>query len=477
MTMMNLTKNKVVIPLMIFLFFLLSPFLGDTCLASIEAEILYTKGIQQYLNRDYGKARELLSQAAMLEPHNAAARHSLGLCYLALHEYEKARQSFRNALNVDPHIKDGHLYLGISQYFLRDYQRAFDTLSQARKQDPEEGLTRYYLALCAVQLDRPREAQEALTAGYRLRPEMAEHFQALEEVALVPKDVRPKSFRLEFQAGGEYDSNVPLIAKQYLYHPPVRKEFHKVDWAGRVGTRLEYYPLLRSDVSLGLRWHTFYNQHFYFDNWNWFDNLVEALVTIKAGPFIVQPRVGYNYTLYGAERYSDFQLYGLTVDWAETTWLRGELTYRAINKHFYYGSGEEYFRDGWEQQVGFFQGIILRPIGVLRLGAVFERDLAQGKYIASKTYRGLLEGVVFLPWKMTGWAILEFAYVDFDNYVKWAEKSRLDHFYQVQLLVKKPLSPKWSFWLGFAHTINRSSLDGFRYKRTFVPFFISYSFF
>jgi Tfp pilus assembly protein PilF len=103
--------RRVGYPGILFLSLLLFVFAGQPQRvgASVDGEILVHRGIQHYLHGDYGKARDLLAQAAVLEPRNASLHLSVGLCHLALREYEQARRGFRHALALDPFIQRGQL--------------------------------------------------------------------------------------------------------------------------------------------------------------------------------------------------------------------------------------------------------------------------------------------------------------------------------------------------------------------------------
>ena len=469
--------KKILCCLCVVYLFLVALFLLPA-LASIEAESLFAQGSQQYLAENYAEARDLLSQAAILDPQHAAIQQALGLCYLALKEYQDAYRAFRTALYLNPQIKRGRVYLGISQYLLGQYQQAQDTLTLARQQDPDDGLTRYYLGLCALQLGQPQLSKKEFSQGYRLSPELAKHFKTYEDIVLIPTDVRPKRFRLSLLTGLEYDSNAALQSERDLQPYCQRKKGHHVDWAGRLGSRLEYYPFLRPNYNLGFRLNTFYNQHTWLDNWNWFNGRADLFLNVKAGPILLQPLVGYDHTFYGGEQFSTFYIYGLTIDWPETNWLRGELSYRALDRVFHYGIGDRNnYREGWEHRVGFYQGILLHQIGVIRLGVVFERDLAEGAYMASRTVRGVLNSVIFLPWDLSCWASLEYARNDFDNYNYIVRQEREDDFYQTQILLKKPLRPDLAVWLGYGYNTQRSNTDAYQYDRHLLTILLSWDLF
>lgn len=440
-------------------------FIGTPALASIKAEVLLAQGSQQYLEGNFPEARELLAQAAVLAPQQAGIQLALGQCYLALNEYRKAYWAFRAALYVEPDIKGGRLYLGISQYLLKQYQPAMTTLTQARLQDPEDGLIRYYLGLCALQLNRPKQAIRELAQGYRLSPEFASSFKPYEELASVPTDVRPKKIRQDFLIGFYRDSNADLQTDRF-YLSPGRKGGSHIDWAGELGSRTEYYPILKPNFNLGFRLNIFYNHFTWLDVWNFCNARAETFLNFQAGPILLRPVYGIDYTLYAGQEYSTFYIYGLTIGWPETQWLRGELTYRARKKQFHYARGLEYLQHGWDHEIGFYQGLILPGIGVARLGAIFDRDLAKGVFEASRTIGGVLDGVIFLPWNLTGWSKLEVGYREYDNYDIYSQKRRRYKIYRLQLLLKKPLRPDLALWFGYGYVNNKSNIPEWQYGRS-----------
>jgi tetratricopeptide (TPR) repeat protein len=238
--------------------------------SSLPAEMLYARGSQAYSVGNYQEASDHLSQAAGLAPERADIRLALGLCYLALKKYQEAQDSFQMALSLDSQIKDGPLYLGITKYCLGEYQEAEKCLRSAREQDPKKGLTSYYLGLCEIQLNQPQQGLKELREGYHLSPEFASYFKPYEENLLTPVDVRIKKFRQEVAVGFNYDSNVEEHTRPY-YLSPGRKAPKYTDWAGILGSRTEYYPLIRDDINLGLRLNIFTNKHLYLESWDFAD--------------------------------------------------------------------------------------------------------------------------------------------------------------------------------------------------------------
>jgi tetratricopeptide (TPR) repeat protein len=452
-------------------------------LAAIDSEIMYAQGCELYLAGEYEKARGLLAPAALLDPQNPGIHLTLGLCQLALQDFQPARDNFRQALQLDPNIPGGYLYLGISAYFLKDFRESRANLSKAKELAPKNGLASYYLGLAALHLNHPREAVTEFRRSRRLNPELAVFCKTYEDLALVPADVRPQPVRLSLMAGAEYDSNVPLLTDRES--PYVRKRGSSVDWAGRLGSRFEVYPVMKPNYNFGARLKAFYDAHTWLDNWNWCNARLEVFSNFKVGPVLIEPLFAYDKTFYAGARYSDFSQYGVILNWPETNWLKGEIIYRALNKSFRYGTILDNRRSGWEHQVGLFQGLTLSNIGVLRIGAAFERDLAEGSWITASTVRTSLNSVIFLPWEVTWWTTLEYAYTHFDNLTyDWnaynfqgVYRKRSDNVFSIQLLLKKPVTQKLSCWLGYGYNTQESINKSYQYDRHLVTFLLSWDFF
>ncbi len=297
--------------------------------SSLPAEMLYARGSQAYSVGNYQEASDHLSQAAGLAPERADISLALGLSYLSLKKYQEAHHSFQVALSLDSQIKDGLLYLGITKYCLGEYQQAEKYLRSAREQDPEKGLASYYLGLCEIQTNHPQQGLKELKEGYRLSPEFASYFKPYEEILLTPVDVRIKKFRQEFALGFNYDSNVEEHTRPY-YLSPGRKAPKYTDWAGVLGARTEFYPLIGDDFNLGLRFNGSDSGHLNLQSWDFLNLKGEAFINWGLGPFIFKPFFAYDRTWYGnGKPFNTFNIPGLTIDWPEMSFLKGEVTYRA----------------------------------------------------------------------------------------------------------------------------------------------------
>jgi tetratricopeptide (TPR) repeat protein len=444
--------------------------------ASLAGEILYGRGSSEYLAGQYEQARSTLAQAAHLEPQHSDIRLALGLTYLALQSYREAYQNLRAALSLDPAVKGGQLYLGICLYQLERYQEAKEALLQAREQDPKDGLTRFYLALANMQLAHPRQSLLELRQAYSLSPEYAGYFKALEQILLTPSDTRIKKLRQEFMTGFSYDNNVELHTKPYYLSPGRKAPKHK-DWAFLLGSRTEYYPVVRNKFNVGLRLDGFYHHHLYLESWNFFDFRAQVLLNWQVGPILISPMTSYDYTDYAGDRYSTIHMHGLTVNWPETDYLKGELVYKARNKRFHYARGEEYSQHGWDHQISFFQGLYLPPWAIVRGGLFYNRDNADGVFWASETYGATLDGVVFLPWDLTWWFNFEYGHTSLQNVDGYWEKRRRDNSNRLQMLLKKPITPTLALWFGGGYHNVRSNIPEWQFSRILVQGMITWNLF
>jgi tetratricopeptide (TPR) repeat protein len=445
--------------------------------SSLPAEMLYARGSQAYSVGNYQDASAHLSQAAGLSPERADIRLALGLCYLALKKYPEAHHSFQVALSQDSQIKDGLLYLGITKYCLGEYQQAKEFLRSAREQDPKNGLSSYYLGLCEIQMNHPQQGLKELKEGYHLSPEFASSFKPYEEILLTPVDVRIKKFRQEFAIGFNYDSNVEKHTRPY-YLSPGRKAPKYADWAGVLSTRTEFYPLIRDGFNLGLRLNGFDNKHLYLESWDYQNFKVDAFMNWGLGPLIFKPFFAYDRTWYGnGTPFSTFYNYGLTTDWPETSFLKGELIYRARDKYFLYPRGDEYHQSGWDHRMDLFQAFLLPTRGIMRLGIFYERDLAEGALWASHMYGATANATVFLPWDLTWWVNFEYGHRNFDNTDYWSGRRQQNDNYVLELLLKKPLNERVAFWVGYGYANTRANIPEWQFNRSLFQVQVTWNLF
>ncbi len=411
---------------------LLFPADGRSASPHLEAELLFVRGSEAYARQSYDEARDYFSQAVRLSPDRADLFVALGQTQLALRQYREAEASFRRAHTLAPQRRDIYLLLGLAADRAGDYRQAQNYFRQAGR-----------------------------VVGVDLAPLGV----STEEVRLTPEDVRPKKFRQEFALGFHYDSNVELHTRPY-YLSPGRKAPKYTDWAGILGDRTEYFPIIRENLNAGLRLQVYNNKHLYLESWDYLNLQGEALLNWRLGPITVHPSFRYDRTWYSSIPYATFYSYGLAVGWPETDYLTGEISYQASERHFWYPRGEEYEDSGWLHRLAVAQGIRLPGRGLMRLGLFYERDLAKGTFWSSQAVGTTLQGVFYLPWNITGWLEAEYKYTRFNQVDGWWGKRQRYNGIFLQLLCKKPLSDRFALWFGYGYANNRANIPEWQFQRS-----------
>ena len=208
------------------------------------------------------------------------------------------------------------------------------------------------------------------------------------------------------------------------------------------------------------------NKHLYLESWDYTNIRVETLVNWRVASFVVSPFYKYDRTWYSAKPFSTFNTWGLTIDWPETSWLKGEIIYGARHKNFWYSRGDEYHQTGWDHRLDLCQGAFFPGYGLIRLGIFYDHDLAQGTLWASQTYGVTANGVAFLPWNLTGWLNFEYGYTYFANVDYWSQRRQQNNNYLLQLLLKKPLNEQFALWFGYGYANTRSNIPEWQYNRS-----------
>jgi tetratricopeptide (TPR) repeat protein len=442
---------------------------------SEAGEIFLARGTKFYLDGNYRQAKEELSQAAGVDSGNAEIWFMLGSVSFALKEYSAALTELTKAQTLAPGIPGGKLYLGATNYYLGNYPAAARWLQEAKAENPQDGLVRYYLGLVAYQRNHPQEALSELETGLRLAPQFALGFKPYQEI-LAARPEAKRNYDVTFATGLGYDDNVKVLPNQSNINPAGVRQYkgHKADMYVPLLLRGEYRPLVRENAVLGLRYYTYATLNFYLDMFNIWDQLGEVYLKYRYGPFIFEPYYAFDYTLLGAERYSQFQNAGLRLSIIEAPFLVGDLVYLFQSRDFRYSIKDpNYYRDGYINQVGMFQTLSLTSRGALRVGMLYERELSQGVNWTSNKYRFPVEVIFPLPWRLSFYGYFEYARTNASNMDTVAGVFRHDDYFEVDAQLRRPLTSYLDAIATYSHIGQLSNIPDFAYNRNFYQMMLS----
>ena len=142
--------------------------------ASVLARAYMNLGVMQAQGRKFGRAAELFSHAADLQPEFPQVQYSLGVAYFNAQQYEKALAPLGRALAADPSNDGARRMLALASLNTGAYDKAAEMLGADAQRDRDPSL-QYAYALALVRSDRAAEAEAVfarLLAAHGATPEL-----------------------------------------------------------------------------------------------------------------------------------------------------------------------------------------------------------------------------------------------------------------------------------------------------------------
>jgi len=144
------------------------------------------------VERDPGRARELLLKAVRYDPESIEAHFQLGLLYDKLKEWPKAIESYQKVAELDPQFPGAYFNLGYVYARTKDYQRAEEMYGRVVELAPSY-LDEAYFNLAVVQekLGKKEQGMHNLEESIALNPEndqAKEYLQRLKKSSELVKE-------------------------------------------------------------------------------------------------------------------------------------------------------------------------------------------------------------------------------------------------------------------------------------------------
>jgi len=140
---------------------------------------------QSIVERDPGKAKELLLKAVQYDPGSIEGHFQLGLLYDKLKEWPKAIESYQKVTELNPQFPDAYFNLGYVYASLKDYQRSEEMYDHVVELAPSYLDEAYFnLAVVQVKLGKNEQGMQNLEEAIALNPEndkAKEYLQLLEQ--------------------------------------------------------------------------------------------------------------------------------------------------------------------------------------------------------------------------------------------------------------------------------------------------------
>jgi type IV pilus biogenesis/stability protein PilW len=154
---------------------------GDEEVRRLRARSVYEQGLRSLADHQVSQGLSSLKEAVQLDPGDASFRNALGFVYLEIGKPADAEAEFRKAVELDPTYGEAVHNLGLSLAEQGRYEQAIvqyqKAISMPIYPTPEVGY--YNLGRAYAQLDKPREAEEALRTAIRLEPKLGAAYYQL----------------------------------------------------------------------------------------------------------------------------------------------------------------------------------------------------------------------------------------------------------------------------------------------------------
>lgn len=104
-----------------------------------EVDELYNNGMYEFINNNFGKSAEILTEAAELDPNRKLTFASRGSAYLRLDRLDEAFSDFNHAVELDPNYARAYHLRGLVHEKKGDHTSAIEDFHRAIEIDPQYG--------------------------------------------------------------------------------------------------------------------------------------------------------------------------------------------------------------------------------------------------------------------------------------------------------------------------------------------------
>lgn len=154
-------------------------------------------GVMQAQATRFGRAAELLEEAARIDPAFPQVQYSMGVAYFNAGQFEKAAAALARALEQQPGTADTRRMLALASMNAEDYTRAADLLRDDPKRASDPSL-QYVYGLSLVRSNRAQEAERIFSHVLAEHPDLPELNVALGQA---------------YAAQGDYDAAVKSLRR------------------------------------------------------------------------------------------------------------------------------------------------------------------------------------------------------------------------------------------------------------------------
>ena len=193
---------------------------ASTASANTRSQQLFARALVPFHAQRWDAARQLLDQAAAVDPNDAVVLYYRGLTSARLGLPDKAIADIEHALSLRPDLQPAVLDLGILYFQTGQYQPALDWLQRAYKQPMTRFSAAFFLGVTKLRMGDPQGAEPFLAEASK-DPSMRQSADYYSAVAMLRSgDAAGGRALLQRVQTGAPDLETTQIATQYLQTAP-----------------------------------------------------------------------------------------------------------------------------------------------------------------------------------------------------------------------------------------------------------------
>jgi hypothetical protein len=382
-------------------------------------------------------------------------------------DYYTAESYFREALSLQPDGTEALLFLGITLSYIRPEQ-AFDILNRALRLDPENPTINLELGKLYVMRGVPSEAMDYLEAVKFLSPDSDEALRADEIIKELQTEITERPWKLNLSAGGQYDTNVLLLADDAELPQGTRD---KDDYRSVLSVKGNYNISRTPGAHTSAGYELYQSLHQNLTDYDITSHtlLLKIAYLIRSCTFDFGYR--YNSSTLGGDDFSSTHSLNPSLIIPREKDSFSILTYRWLNTDA--KDGDLFPLNSTKTGNNYLFGLIHElPIGPhtkLRAGLSYDTSMTEEDYRDYVGYKGFLHLTFSLPYKLTTTIYGEYYKRDFGG----PEPQRQEKKYTGSVSLKAEMNRWLEIAFNYTNIGNNAEPEIYHYNRSLYGLFLT----
>lgn len=398
-----------------------------------------------------------------------------GIADLETKHYRDAIDEFRAALKEHPNDHTATLYLGIAQSRSGN-REAGDSLNKALTLNPNYPRTNLELGIFHFNQSAFGEARNLFNTTKKLAPQTELSDMAENYLRVMDDGKTGKPWSLQISLGGQYDSNVAIVADAQPIPPGISD---KSDWRAVVYLKGRYTFINSKDVEGSAGYSLYQSLHSKQSDFNVTQHLFELKGAYTVNRSLkLAGTYAFEYVYLGGDGYDYAHSITPSLTLSEGKGFSTVLEYRYQYNHFMDTElfTTNSFRTGSNNMIGITQNIPLSTSIAAKVGVTREFNAADKEYwdyTGNKVFAGLNFN---LPYRLFLNLYGDYYSRDYEGIDPAFDSVRKDTNYTVSASLTKAYSNQLSITLAQLYTKNNSNKDYYDYTRSITSLFLNVRF-